>query len=181
MPERRFNREIERLRDPERVARLEVERAVDLALKGLDGARTVLDVGTGSALFAEKFAARGLQVSGLDANTAMLPAAREFVPGGIFQEGIAERLPFPDACFDLIFMGLVLHETDDLSAAIKEAQRVATRRLAVLEWPPEAQAFGPPLDHRLAVERVRSLAMEAGFREVRTVRLKNFLLYLAER
>jgi len=48
MHERRFNREIERLRDPERVARLEVEKVTRLALKDLIEIRTVLGVGTGS-------------------------------------------------------------------------------------------------------------------------------------
>jgi len=90
MHERRFNREIERLRDPERIARLEVERVVDLALEGLKEVQSVLDVGTGSGLFAEQFAAKGLQVTGLDANPEMIPAARQYVPAGTFHEGIAE-------------------------------------------------------------------------------------------
>ena len=46
--------QVERLRTPERVARLEVERVIDLALSGL-AARSVLDVGIGSALFSEAF------------------------------------------------------------------------------------------------------------------------------
>ena len=124
MHERRFNREIERLRDPERIARLEVERVVNLALENLKEVQTVLDVGTGSGLFAEQFAAKGLKVTGLDVNPEMLPAAQQYVPSGTFQEGVAEKLPFLDGSFDLVFMGLLLHETDDLLAALREAHRV---------------------------------------------------------
>ena len=35
MHERRFNRDIARLRDPDRIARLEVKRVVDLAMENL--------------------------------------------------------------------------------------------------------------------------------------------------
>ena len=78
MHERRYNRAVERLRDPERVARMEVERVVSLALEGLEGVGTVLDIGTGSGLFAEQFAGRGLDVAGVDANPEMLRAAQGF-------------------------------------------------------------------------------------------------------
>lgn len=177
MHERRFNREIERLRDPERIARLEVERVVNLALEKLEGVQTVLDIGTGTGLFAEQFAAKGLQVTGLDVNPEMLPAARQYVPAGTFQEGIAEQLPFTDASFHLVFMGLLLHETDDTLAVLREAHRVAVKRLAILEWPDEEQTFGPPREHRLPYEKIASLAKQAGFKEVREVRLINLNLY----
>jgi ubiquinone/menaquinone biosynthesis C-methylase UbiE len=177
MHERRFNREIERLRDPERIARLEVERVVQLALDGLNDVQTVLDVGTGSGLFAEQFAGKGLQVSGLDVNPRMMPAARAYVPMSTFHEGAAEKLPFPDGSFDLVFMGLLLHETDDILAALREAYRVALQRLAILEWPDEEQSFGPPREHRLSFEKIVSLAQQVGFKEVRQVRLENLVLY----
>jgi ubiquinone/menaquinone biosynthesis C-methylase UbiE len=180
MHERRFNREIERLRDPERVDRLEVRRTVDLAMDGLKEIRTMLDLGTGSGLFAEQFAAKGLQVTGLDANPDMLPVARQYVPAGIFQEGIAENLPFPDSSFDLVFMGLLLHETDDILAALTEARRVVIKRLVILEWPDEEQSFGPPREHRLSYEKITTLAQQAGFKEVKQIRLENLSLYCIE-
>lgn len=178
MHERRFNREIERLRDPERIARLEVEKVVDLALEGLEGIHSVLDVGAGSGVFSEQFAARGMQVTGVDVNPDMLPAARNYVPGGTFLEGLAEDLPFQGVTFDLVFMGLLLHETDDVSAALSEAFRTANRRLAVLEWPNEDQKVGPPREHRLPAERVTGLAEQAGFQDHRTIRLEYLVLYI---
>jgi ubiquinone/menaquinone biosynthesis C-methylase UbiE len=178
--ERRFNREIERLRDSQRVARLEVKRVVDLAMDGLKEIQTVLDVGTGSGLFTEQFAEKGLQVTGLDANPAMLPVAQQYVPSGIFQEGVAEKLPFPDSSFDLVFMGLLLHEADDTLAALSEAHRVALQRLAILEWPDEEQAFGPPRQHRLSYEKIVALAKQTGFKGVKEVRLEMLVLYLLD-
>jgi ubiquinone/menaquinone biosynthesis C-methylase UbiE len=177
MHERRFNREIERLRDPDRIARLQVERVVDLVLESLKEVRTVLDVGTGSGLFAEQFAEKGLQVTGLDVNPQMLPAAQQYVPSGTFQEGAAEKLPFPDGSFDLVFMGLLLHETDDIPAALREAHRVTRQRVAVLEWPDEEQTFGPPREHRLSLDKITALARQAGFTQVEPIRLENLVLY----
>jgi ubiquinone/menaquinone biosynthesis C-methylase UbiE len=181
MHERRFNREIERLRDPERVERMEVGRVIELSLEGLDHPEAVLDIGTGSGLFAEAFAAKGLQVTGIDANPEMLPAARQFVPTGTFQEGVAEALPFPDGSFDLLFMGLLLHETDDPATAMAEAYRVTRRRLVVLEWPDEEQEFGPPREHRLAGDAITAFSSKAGFREPNATRLSNLILYVINR
>ena len=180
MHERRYNHAVERLRDTGRVERLEVERVTRLALEGLPGAKSVLDIGTGTGLFAQQFAALGLQVTGLDANPEMLAAARQHVPGGVFEEGVAEKLPFPDGSFDLVFMGLLLHETDDRQAALREARRVATRRLAVLEWPEDEGSFGPQHEHRLSFEAIHLMAQQAGFKEARRTRLNNVALYLFE-
>lgn len=181
MHEKRFNREIERLRDPERVARMEVGRVVDLVFEGLTEFKSILDVGTGSGLFAEQFAAKGLKVTGLDANPDMIPAAQEFVPTGEFRLGVAEKLPFEDKTFDIVFMGLLLHEVDDLFAALSEASRVVNQRLAVLEWSYEPQSFGPSLEHRLTFENINAAAKLAGFNSVKKIQLENLVLYLFEK
>ena len=177
MQGKRYNREIERLRDPERVARLEVNRVVNLSLENMENTKTVLDIGVGSGIFAEAFAVKGLQVSGVDVNPEMLSAALAFVPSGIFKQGNAEKLPFEDAAFDLTFMGLLLHETDDTLAALKEARRVTQKRLAILEWLYEEQPFGPPLEHRLSGEEITSLAQQAGFKLIEALPLQNLVLY----
>jgi ubiquinone/menaquinone biosynthesis C-methylase UbiE len=179
MHEKRFDREISRLREPERLARLEVDRVVELVLAGMNRPSAMLDIGTGSGLFAEKFAALGIRVTGVDVNPKMLAAASEHVPTGKFHEGVAEKLPFPDAAFDLVFMGLLLHETDDPLSALREAHRVGTDRLAILEWPAEAQDFGPPPEHRLSERTIVSLSKQAGFKKVVSQPLQNLVLYLA--
>ena len=177
MHEKRYNLEIERLRNPERVARLEVKRVVNLSLENMENAETVLDIGVGSGIFAEAFAAKGLQISGVDINPEMLSAAFTFVPSGTFTQGQAEKLPFEDAAFDLTFMGLLLHETDNALIALKEAHRVTQKRLAILEWVYEDQPFGPPLEHRISGEEIISLAQQAGFKQIEALRLQNLALY----
>ncbi len=179
MHEKRFEGNIDRLRSPERVERLEVERVADLFLEnGATGG--VLDIGTGTGLFAEAFSKRGLEVSGLDANPEMLVAARQFVPKGDFREGTAEALPYPDSSFDLVFLGLVLHESDEPLKALKEARRVARQRVGILEWPYQEGAFGPPLAHRLKPEYLADLFKKAGFRKWKVTNLSNTIFYRLE-
>ncbi len=180
MHDRRFEGDIARLRAPERVALLEVARVVDLCLEGIT-VRRALDVGTGSGIFAEAFAARGLAVAGVDVNPDMLPVALGFVPGGEFHVAPAEALPFGDGTFDLVYLGHVLHETDDPVQALAEARRVATARVAVLEWPYLNEEKGPPLAHRLSPARVAELARAAGFGAVRQPALGHMALFLMDR
>jgi len=174
--ERRYSGTADRLRRPERLAWLELDRVVPLCLEGIEVA-TALDVGTGSGLFAEAFAARGLGVTGCDVNGELLEAARAAVPGAGFVRGAAERLPFPDASFDLVFLGHVLHEVDDLERALAEARRVARRRVAALEWPYRAEDRGPPLEHRLPPEVVEDAARRAGFAAIERRDLAFMVLY----
>jgi SAM-dependent methyltransferase len=173
--EKRFEGDIAKLRASERVERLDVERVTALCLEG-GGIASVLDIGTGTALFAESFSKCGLQVSGVDANPEMLVAAREFVPMGDFRKGTAEALPYPDGSFDLVFLGLVLHESDEPLKALQEAHRVARKRVCILEWPYRDGAFGPPLAHRLNPEELVDLFQRAGFRKWKVTDLTNTTL-----
>jgi ubiquinone/menaquinone biosynthesis C-methylase UbiE len=176
--DRRFHGDPARLRSDERLARLEVPRVVALCLEGLTRPR-VLDVGTGSGVFAEAFAAAGLEVVGVDPNETLLALARQHAPAARFETGTAETLPFSDRAFDLVFLGHVLHETDEPLQALEEARRVARARVAVLEWPHEERQpeHGPPLEHRLRVETVLDLAARAGFAKPQHVRLTHMDFY----
>ncbi len=175
----RFN-SIERLRSPERLERLEVERVVDLTLEGTRP-HSVLDIGTGTGVFAEAFAQHGMSVTGIDVNPEMLDAARKFLPGGDFRQASAEDLPFPNETFDLAFLGLVLHETDDLLKALREAYRVSKQQVAVLEWPYAQQDFGPGIEERLRPEYVETLSRQAGFEHIKVIPLKALVLYRLEK
>jgi len=179
MHEKRFEGNPERLRFPERVERLEVERVTGLCLAGAE-ITSVLDVGMGSGLFAESFYKNGLSVAGVDANPGMVIAARQFVPKGDFRESVAEALPHPDDSFDLVFLGLVLHESDDPLKALQEARRVARQGVAILEWPYREQTFGPPLSDRLDPEYLAGLFQNAGFRLWKLTELSNTVFYWLE-
>ena len=167
---------VERLRAPERVARLEVERVVVLCLEAVD-LKNVLDVGVGSGLFTEAFIQHGLEVAGVDVNPEMVIVAKRYVPNGDFRESTAELLPYPDASFDLVFFGLVLHESDEPLKVLQEARRVSRQRISILEWPYLEGEFGPPLAHRISPTEIANLVQQIGFARLESIPLTHLVLY----
>ena len=174
--ERRYQGGADCLRSAERMARLEIDRVVTLSTEGLTSPR-VLDIGTGAGLFAEAFAARGCPVAGIDPNGDLLNVARRLVPDAKFREARAEAIPFANGSFDVTFLGHVLHETDDMVAALGEARRVSTARVVVLEWPYVREEHGPPLEHRLKTEVILDMARQAGLDHVEHLKLTHMDLY----
>jgi ubiquinone/menaquinone biosynthesis C-methylase UbiE len=173
-------RKIEKLRDPNRLAFLETDQVVRFSLEGITP-RTILDVGTGSGIFAEAFFRLGLEVTGVDIQEPMLKAARTYVPGASFQLASSESLPFEDQAFDLVFLGLVLHESEHPLSALRESGRVCTLRAAVLEWPYREGGYGPPLEHRIKPDHLRKMAATADFPRIQTIPLKYLNLYLLDK
>ncbi|MDD5673663.1 MAG: class I SAM-dependent methyltransferase [Chitinivibrionales bacterium] len=178
MNEKTYNHGLERLRDPARLDLLEVERVVGLAMEGFPPCGvTVLDVGCGSGVFAECFTKRTCCVAGIDINEEMVKEASRIVPAGDFRIGSAEKIPFEARTFDIVFFGLVLHETDDLVQALTEARRVTRKRVVALEWPYKESEKGPPLAHRLEGKTIEAGAKKAGMQKIDTITLKELALY----
>lgn len=180
MNDKVFHGAVEKLRSPVRVERLQIERVLNYSCCALE-IETVLDVGTGTGLFAEAFTNRGYSVCGVDCNEEFLKIAREHVSSAKFQKAPAESLPFDSASFDLVFMGHILHEADDPALAIREAHRVSRKRLAILEWPYLEQESGPPIDHRIQEDTIRTLAFEAGFTCCDSIQLREMRLYILDK
>jgi ubiquinone/menaquinone biosynthesis C-methylase UbiE len=176
MHEKRFEGDISRLRNPDRIARLEVDRVIAICMEDTQ-IKSVLDIGTGTGVFAEGFTRYKISVCGVDVNPEMLPAARTYAPTANFCRTEAEMLPFLNASFDLIFMGLLLHESDEQIKVLKEARRVAHMQVGILEWAYRQEDIGAPLIHRLAPETLEKLAEEAGFKKLEVFPLTTLVLY----
>ena len=99
----------------------------------------LLDVGCGGGSASLLAAARGAQVSGLDAAAGLLAFARQRVPSGDFRVGDMESLPFADNAFDVVFAASSLQFAGNPRAALDEFGRVcaAGGRIVV-------GLFGPP-------------------------------------
>jgi ubiquinone/menaquinone biosynthesis C-methylase UbiE len=179
MSEKVFNGKAEKLRSPQRRELLQVSRVVAYCLSGIDP-KSVLDIGTGTGLFAEAFLEAGLRVKGIDCNEDFVKLASEAVPGAEFRFALAEKLPFDNASFDLVFMGHVLHESKDILVSLKEAHRVLRKRLAILEWPYCEQENGPPLEHRISADQVLIAAGQAGFSNADIISMKVMQLYILD-
>lgn len=131
-----------------------VWKAFTIALSGVRPGQRVLDVaaGTGdlSRAFARKVGPTGLVVMS-DINGSMLRAGRDrLIDSGVLVPTLlcdAEKLPFPDAQFDLVSVAFGLRNMTHKDAALREMQRVLKPggKLLVLEfskpWAPLRGAY----------------------------------------
>ena len=86
--------------------------------------QTMLDVGCGEGRFCRMLKAKGIAATGLDTTPELLARARELDPDGAYIEASAEKMPLPDASFDLVVSYLSLIDIPDFRAAIVEMVRV---------------------------------------------------------
>lgn len=102
-------------------------RAQLLVSEGLLGpGRRALELGCGTGVFLERTARSGAVIVGIDLSEDLLARARARlggVPGVSLHRGNAEQMPYPDACFDVVYGSSVLHHLD-LEAAVREVFRV---------------------------------------------------------
>ncbi|HSD75887.1 MAG TPA: class I SAM-dependent methyltransferase [Solirubrobacteraceae bacterium] len=92
---------------------------------GVAAGDRVLDVGCGSGVFLRAAADRGARAYGLDASEALLAIARGRVPGADLRTGDMESLPYDDDAFDLVTGFNSFFFAADMTAALREARRVA--------------------------------------------------------
>ncbi|WP_407659926.1 class I SAM-dependent methyltransferase [Methylocystis suflitae] len=108
-----------------------LEQQLLLELLGPVAGLTLLDIGCGDGALAMELARRGAIVTGLDADPAMIAAARrrlenEGAPLRLV-DGRAERLPFDDEAFDLVVAVTVLCFVRDDERVVAEMARVLKR------------------------------------------------------
>ena len=108
------------------------------------GPGEAFDAGMGPGRLLAELTERGWTVSGLDASGEMVEAARRRLPEA--QErlvvGEIERLPFPDASFDLVVATGVL-EYADVDAALAELARVLRPGgRAIVSYPNPGALYG---------------------------------------
>ena len=105
-----------------------IEQRLVLELMGDVGGVRLLDAGCGDGALVCEAAARGAEVTGIDPDEAMLITARtRAANAGVratFLEGRAERLPFPDASFDMVVSITVLCFVPDAGSVLREMARV---------------------------------------------------------
>ena len=87
-----------------------------------------LDIGSGGGFLAEEFTRIGFGVVGVDPSTVSVDTARRHAAVGDleidYRIGVGERLPVPDASFDVVYCCDVLEHVTDLDEVIAETARV---------------------------------------------------------
>jgi ubiquinone/menaquinone biosynthesis C-methylase UbiE len=101
------------------------------------GVRDLLEVGVGTGRVAAPLAARGFEVTGVDASRGMLARARaKGIPRLV--RGSAYRLPLDTGAVDAALFVHVLHILNEPAVALAEACRVSRVGAAALLRPPPA-------------------------------------------
>src|ERR1700743_3811606 len=106
----------------------------------------LLDVGCGSGIFCSLAVETGANIAGFDATGTLIEIARERVPGGNFQTGDMEALPFPDASFDIVTGFNSFQYAASVPNALAEARRVLKPggRLLLMIWGNKQDCEAPP-------------------------------------
>jgi SAM-dependent methyltransferase len=92
---------------------------------GLERGWRVLDVGCGVGAFLGLVAGRGAVPAGIDASEALVAFARERLADADLRVGDMEALPWEDDTFDLVTGFNSFFFANDMTAALREAGRVA--------------------------------------------------------
>ena len=128
---------------------------VDQALNGDVAERSMLDLGAGmgglSVALLLRYGEMGLRLQAMDYNPdyckiARLRAARYGLRISI-AVAAGERLPYPDAAFDLVTCLDVLEHVEDAEAVLREMKRVLKPGGTVLTTVPNRRAFRDPHYH----------------------------------
>ena len=105
------------------------EALLDLAVAEVPKPTAILDIGcgTGRLLRAAEQRFPTATFEGVDAARGMIKQAQAFLPARSrirFQIAMAEKLPFANGQFDLVFSTLTFHHWDDQRGAIADVARV---------------------------------------------------------
>jgi SAM-dependent methyltransferase len=146
-----------------------------------------LDAGTGTGFLALLLAELGHRVTGIDLSDGMLAQARRKAAGLAnpprFEIGDAIAPPLPDMSFDVVVCRHLLWTLTDPVGACRNWRRLLRPggRVVAIEWihptPGDWQPYSPevvaalPLRHLPSPEPIETTMVDAGFSDVRAVRL----------
>jgi SAM-dependent methyltransferase len=99
-------------------------RTVSYRMLGLRRGATLVDVGSGSGHAAAELAAKGLKVTGVDADPEAVAAARTRAPGAMFHVAHSDDLPLEAGSMDGYRAMRLFHLLADPVPTVLEARRV---------------------------------------------------------
>jgi len=103
-----------------------------LAKTGAGRETSLLDIGCGSGMFCQMSAARGAEVSGIDATPALIDIAKSRIPDGDFLTGEMEALPYAESTFHVVCGFNSFQYAANPVNALREARRVARKDAVVV-------------------------------------------------
>lgn len=144
-----------------------------LRAAGLRQGQTFMDIGCGTGFFtipAARIVGSEGKAYGLDINDeAIRMLGRRAEREGlniVLRVGWAEEVVFCEACADVVFFGIVLHDFVDVGRVLVNAYSMLKPggALVDVDWKKEPMAPGPPLRRRFSEEDAARRIERAGFR-----------------
>ena len=161
----------ERLLSPARLALLPPGAFLDAV--GVCAGSTVADIGAGPGYFTRALAERvGDQgrVIALDVSPEMVRRleAADLPPQVEVRLSQENCLPVESGSVDLALLAFVLHELSDPVEFLREVRRTLAPggQLVLLEWVPQEEMMGPPLEERVTSTWAAEVLAQSGLRTV---------------
>ncbi len=150
-----------------------------LASIGLKAGLTFMDIGCGSGFFtlpAARIVGESGKVYSVDKDAESITnlktlASQEGLRNLDLTTGKAEEVVKCEACADIIFFGIVLHDFKNPARVLENARKMLKSggHLVNLDWKKEPTEFGPPVHIRFSQEEAARLIEAGGFR-IQTVK-----------
>jgi ubiquinone/menaquinone biosynthesis C-methylase UbiE len=155
-----------------------------LTVIGLKAGLTFIDVGCGEGFFAipaARIVGKKGRVYGLDIDDDAITELKKKAASQGLKNLDAIVSPAEDtvpceACADIVFFGIVLHDFNVPAKVLANAKTMLkpSGRLVDLDWKKEPTGFGPPLQIRFSEEQASNLIREAGFKVEQTEQVGPF-------
>ncbi|MDW7673486.1 MAG: methyltransferase domain-containing protein [Bacillota bacterium] len=169
--------------DPKNMKKLDSEQRrrmlppIDTLINlGIAEGDIIADIGCGIGYFtipASKLVGPQGKVYALDISAEMLAevdkkVADEQITNVVSIQTEENSFKLPDSTVSFAMMANVLHEVPNIEQFLLETKRIisTSSTVAVIDWQRIESEVGPPIDHRLAKEKVQQLLEQAGFNHV---------------
>jgi ubiquinone/menaquinone biosynthesis C-methylase UbiE len=140
---------------------------------GLRSGMVLVDVGSGDGFFT-MLAAHAVGEKGMVYAVDIDDSAIDRLKHKAADKGLAnvkavvakaEKTVFCEACADVVFYSIVLHDFRDPAKVLQNAKRMlkVSGRLVDLDWKKKSMPFGPPKQIRFSEKQASTLIEKAGF------------------
>ncbi|MCB1143691.1 MAG: methyltransferase domain-containing protein [Leptospiraceae bacterium] len=159
---------------PERTAYQEPDKV--LAYIGDLKGKKLMDIGSGSGYFSFRFAKKGANVVAADVQEEFLAYVKDRItkedvsPGSVTQRKISYTDPFlNDKEMDIIFLCNVYHHIENRQEYFTKVKKGLSMggKLVVVDFFKKDLPIGPPMDHKIDQETVKSELEKLGFKNIK--------------
>ena len=103
---------------------MKIKNRLQLAFEYVPECDNLLDIGCDYGDFASEYMKKAKKVYAIDPNVDVIDAAKKKHPSIIFEIAPAEKIPFPDSCFDVVAITDAFEHVDDEKKTMDEIYRV---------------------------------------------------------